>query len=73
MHTCVEYISPWNLCILAKSWFVAYGYFMEGIELGSHLFIKPNISDLKVTVLDMFNCICSCNRVIVVCNLLHNN
>ena len=35
-----EFISPWNLCIKAKPWFMAYGCFMEDIELGSHLSIK---------------------------------
>ena len=35
-----EYISPWNLCIKAKPQFMAYGCFMEDIELGSHLSIK---------------------------------
>ena len=35
-----EFISPWNLCLKAKPRFMAYGCFMEDIELGSHLSIK---------------------------------
>ena len=35
-----EFISPWNLCLKAKPQFMAYGCFMEDIELGSHLSIK---------------------------------
>ena len=29
-----------DLCIKAKPWFVAYGCFIENIELGSHFSIK---------------------------------
>ena len=44
MHPCVaktkdSYVYR-NLCIKAKPWFVAYGYFIEDIGLSSHLSIK---------------------------------
>ena len=35
-----EFISPWNFFLKAKPRFMAYGCFMEDIELGSHLSIK---------------------------------
>ena len=53
---CEDSYNPRNLRIKAKPWFVAYGCFIEDIELGSHLSIKANISGPKVTALDRFHC-----------------
>ena len=40
MHPCVATTKDSYIGTKAQPWFVAYGYFIEDIEIGSHLSIK---------------------------------